>query len=40
MRRLLTTVVLIGLTAGFIPTGAAAAAQRHSGNHRRWQGPG
>ena len=40
MARLLTTVVLIGLAAGFIPTGAAAAAQRHSGDHRHWQGPG
>ena len=40
MTRLLTTVVLIGLTAGLIQTGAAAAAQRHSGNHRQWQGPG
>jgi membrane-associated protease RseP (regulator of RpoE activity) len=40
MTRLLTTVVLIGLTAGLIPTGAAAAAQRHSGNHWRWQEPG
>jgi C-terminal processing protease CtpA/Prc len=40
MARLLTTVVLIGLAAGFIPTGAAAAAQRHSGDHRQWQGPG
>jgi membrane-associated protease RseP (regulator of RpoE activity) len=40
MARLLTTVVLIGLTAGLIQTGAAAAAQRHSGNHRQWQGPG
>jgi membrane-associated protease RseP (regulator of RpoE activity) len=40
MTRLLTTVVLIGLTAGFIPTGAAAAAQRHSGDYRHWQGAG
>ena len=40
MARLLTTVVLIGLAAGFVPTGAAAAAQRHSGDNRHWQGPG
>jgi C-terminal processing protease CtpA/Prc len=40
MARLLTAVVLIGLTAGLVPTGAAAAAERHSGDHRHWQGPG
>lgn len=40
MARLLAAVVLIGLTAGLIPTGIAAAAQRHSGDHRHWQGLG
>jgi membrane-associated protease RseP (regulator of RpoE activity) len=40
MARSLAAVVLIGLAAGLIPTGAAAAAQRHSGDHGHWQGPG
>ncbi len=40
MARLLTTVVLIGLTAGLIPSGAASAAQLHSGDRRLWQGQG
>jgi membrane-associated protease RseP (regulator of RpoE activity) len=39
MARLLTAIVLIGLTAGLIPT-AAAASPRHSDDHRHWQGPG
>ena len=40
MARLLTVMVLIGLTAGFSPSGVALAAQRHSGELRHWQGPG
>ena len=40
MARLLAAVVSIGLAAGLIPAGVAAAAQRHSGDHRQWPGPG
>lgn len=38
--RMLGAGVLIGLAAGLISSGASAAAARHSGDHRAWQGPG
>jgi membrane-associated protease RseP (regulator of RpoE activity) len=38
--RMLGAGVLIGLAAGLISSGDAAAAARHSGDQRAWQGPG
>ena len=38
--RLLTAAVLIGLTAGLIPSGAASAARLHSGDRWHWQEQG